>query len=92
MGGEPAQISVKEAVTAAARYFTDVTGYTQGVTVEEVELAEDKTYWLVTLGYLAPQRGGSPLVTLYAPPEVQYKLFKVDAKTGEVTSMKTRKL
>lgn len=73
-------ISAKEAVVAASKHFMEVTGNTSGVTVEELELSKDGKHWLVTLGY---QEVG------YLAQK-SYKVFKVNAKTGSVVSMKMR--
>ncbi len=76
-------IEAKDAVIAAAKYFTDITGHTGGVIVEEIELSDDEKYWLVTLGFKEREE------LMYAEKKA-YKLFEVDAYTGEVRSMKIR--
>ena len=86
---EAQRIPAKDAVTAAAAYFTEVTGYTSGVTVEEIELTEDGKTWLVTLGFVAREER-TPVVWLRA--DKAYKVFSVNAVTGEVTSMKIREV
>jgi len=76
-------IEAKEAVIAAAKYFTDITGHTGGVTVEEIELSDDEKYWLVTLGFKERE-------DFIYPEKQAYKLFEVDVYTGKVRSMKIR--
>lgn len=83
-------ITAKEAVLAATGYFRDVTANAGAVTVEEIELTDDGKYWLVTLGVVAPILNPHPLAALVPQAEVAYKVFKVDAKTGLVKSMKLR--
>lgn len=79
-------LDVKEAAQKASEYFAALYA-DQGVSkvqLEEVELSDDGKYWMITLGY--PVQG--PLFTV--PPKRQYKVFKIDANTGEVKSMKIR--
>ena len=80
-------IPAKQAVIAATTNFTEVTGITSGVTVEELELTEDGKYWMVTLGYSEPG-----MLPAYLSGAKSYKSFKVDAKTGDVLSMKIREI
>ena len=56
--------------------------------LEEVELSDDEKYWFITLSYPLP----SPVPLLNLPPKKDYKIFKIDSKTGQVRSMKIRKL
>jgi len=80
------RISPKEAVIAATKHFTEVTGITSGVSVEELELTEDAKYWIVTLGYIEPGRA----LTLMGSK--CFKTFKINATTGDVLSMKIREV
>ncbi len=52
--------------------------------LEEVEEAAHGEYRLITLSY--------PVLPHFNLGKKEYKVFKVDAKTGEVKSMKIRKL
>lgn len=79
-------IDAKQAVIAAANYFTQVTGNTSGVTVEEIEREGD--VWLVTLGFYPPAIPSTPFSL--APATKAFKVFRVDATSGEVLSMKIR--
>ena len=81
-------LDVKEAAQRASEYFAGLFA-DQGVSnvqLEEVELTEDGGYWLITLSY--------PLIPSILPVNIvskrNYKVFKIDAKTGEVKSMKIR--
>ncbi len=84
-------LDVKQAAQKASEYFTTLyTGRnTANVQLEEVELTEDGRYWLITLSYpLASLTGLSEFLGKGGPRE--YKVFKIDASTGEVKSMKIR--
>lgn len=86
-------ISPKDAVIAASTYFTEVTGYTSGLSVEEIELTEDGGTWLVTLGYVTEDvTQPIPLHITFPRQCMAYKVFAVNAVTGEVTSMKIRQV
>jgi hypothetical protein len=92
-------VDVKEAAKRAADYFSNIYSdkpYSD-LLLEEVELSEDGRYWLITLSY------ASELSTIRVPsaldpfPKVingprKYKLFKIDAATGNVKAMKIRSL
>lgn len=78
------RISPKDAVITASKYFTEITGYTSGVTIEEVELSEDDNFWLITLGY-----NEYPSYGLIIGKKA-YKQFKINAITGDIISMKVR--
>lgn len=80
-------IDVKQAVSAATRFAEELYGAREslGITLEEVELSSDDREWLITLGIIdtanrfAAQAG-----------QRMYKIFRVNAETGEVHSMKIR--
>lgn len=75
------RISPREAATAASRYYNELTNSAQLGSIEEIELSEDENRWIVTLGFLDTLAAFGPRV---------YKLFEVDARTGEVLSMRIR--
>jgi hypothetical protein len=79
-------IDVKKAVTAALTYAQELGR--SGATLEEVERSSDDRYWLVTLGFARRLNDLSVLGGIKYEPD--YKVFKVDAETGEVLSMKIR--
>ena len=82
-------LDVKEAAQRAAEYFAGLYAE-QGIAnvqLEEVELSEDGQNWLITLSYPAPREVGS-----LAFRARKYKVFTIDASTGEVKSMKIRKV
>jgi hypothetical protein len=98
-------IDVRTAVSAASQYIEslkDIMGSSlPDLRLEEVELSEDKSFWLITLGFdtpLKPQKNdainslnnalGLPILT----SQREYKLIKVNSQTGEVEAMKIRKI
>lgn len=90
---------VRSAVSVAQNYFhsiQDLLGTPlEDLRLEEVELSEDKKFWLITLGFSRPMdKSQNPLGDLVAFPkhERDYKIFKVDVETGDVQSMKIREL
>ena len=89
-------IDVKTAVSAALNYFNflqdNISKEIQTIRLEEVELSEDKNYWLITLGYDVPVKNQfSGIIPTLAPVyKREYKLFKVNSETSEVESMKIR--
>jgi len=86
-------ISVKEAAKNAYEYMKEIPGYenNEEIAVEEVELSEEestaKKYWLITVGYPVGFNILQP-----TSRSKEYKIFKVDADTGEVISMKIRNI
>jgi len=82
-------IDVKQAAQAASDFISGLysSETISDVRLEEVELSEDEKYWLITLSFPLPSSLG---VVYLGGGGRQYKLFKVDADTGEVLSMKIR--
>ncbi len=80
-------LDVREAAQKASEYFAGLyqTQHPGNVQLEEVEMTEDGEYCLITLSY--PQSEMDVLSF-----KRKYKIFKIDAKTGEVRSMKIRKV
>jgi hypothetical protein len=86
-------VDVKTAVRAAVKYFQDLQDVFSGVSLqyrdlrlEEVELSEDESIWLVTLSF------GVPEDAIGMKLHREYKIFVVDSKNAEVRSMKIREL
>jgi hypothetical protein len=88
-------INVKNAVNCAVHYFEDIQDLIgnkiENLRLEEAELSNDRQTWLITLGFDVPIHRNSLLQgsTTY---QREYKLFRVDAKTGEVEAMKIREV
>jgi hypothetical protein len=87
------RIDARQAASAAAAYFKELYPNVVSFSLEEVELSEDGSHWLITLSFEIPAnpRLGGVLVQ-FQPPKTKFKVFKVDAKTGKVVAMKIRKL
>lgn len=97
-------IDVTSAVAAARSYFQDIEkalndSPPENLRLEEVEKSEDAKHWLITLGYDA--RSKLPYVRTLFPPRTtepewgysrEYKLFRINADSGEVEAMKIRKV
>lgn len=96
-------IDVKAAVNSAHQYLQSIQEMVEGpldnLRVEEVELSEDRQAWLITLGYERSLKNCSQPEELLTSPLIakkiffrEYKLFRVNAETGEVESMKIRQV
>ncbi len=97
-------VDVRSAAITAKNYFqslTDLVDEHQNLRLEEVELSEDKNYWLITLGfdshnkqYIHPalKKLNIDDMVIYPNYQRQYKIFKINTETGEVESMKIREL
>jgi len=79
---------VKEATDKAREHLVAFFPDAEKVQLEEVELSVDKKSWLVTMSYEGA--GHSVASSLLVGKSVFYKLFRIDAKSGEVLSMKVR--
>ncbi|MEH2277748.1 MAG: hypothetical protein V7K40_23900 [Nostoc sp.] len=98
-------IDIKTAVNAAYEYIKSLQemmgSSLRDLRLEEVELSEDKSLWLITLGFDIPKKppqsqfenliatSGAFTTVLY---EREYKLFKVNSQTGKVEAMKIRQV
>lgn len=81
-------INVKEATDKAKEYLLSFFPDAENVQLEEVELTEDKSHWLVTISYEGTSN--SVASSLLVGKTVLYKVFRIDAKNGVVISMKIR--
>lgn len=77
-------IDVKKAVNIAVEYLKAFYPHLKQIQLEEVEITDDRKFWFITLSY--PEESN---ITVFPTPK-HYKIFKIDAKTGEVLSMKIR--
>jgi hypothetical protein len=82
-------IGVQRAVAAARDFARDLLDDEKlaGITLEEVELSGDERFWLVTFGFPATTGRFSQFASALAR---DYKVFRVDAENGSVSSMKIR--
>jgi len=97
-----AEIDIKEAVRRAKEFAPTLfeSEKISKLGLEAVERSEDGRYWLVTLGFVRPHLklasrevpSRSPLDEIFPPPEAQrgreYKVFRVDAESGEVVGVR----
>lgn len=81
-------ITVKDASDKAKEYLMAFFPDAEQVQLEEVELSADKKHWLITLSYEGIS--GSVASSMLVGKSLRYKIFKLDAKSGEVLSMKIR--
>ena len=81
-------IDVKEASEKAKEHLVAFFPEAENVQLEEVELSGDKKHWLITLSYEGVSN--SVASSLLVGKAVLYKIFKMDAKSGDVLSMKIR--
>lgn len=81
-------LDVKEAARRASEYFAGLYSDPRinDVQLEEVEISEDGKYWLITLSYPVPPN----IAALNLSYKRKYKVFTIDAETGQVKSMKIR--
>jgi len=66
----------------------NVTEAVSDPSLEEIEMSKDERFWMVTLGYNAPRPKNQHLPEFLQVPMRKLKVFKVDAATGRVLSMK----
>jgi hypothetical protein len=81
-------IDVKEATQKVKEYLVSFFPDAEKVQLEEVELTDDKSHWYITLSYEGMSH--SVASSLLVGKSVRYKIFKLDAESGEVISMKIR--
>ena len=91
-------IDAKQAVKKAMEYLKEMldTVDFRDMLPEEVELSEDDRFWEVTIVFSRRQVSTSegPMASLVGPTEGfkrEFKLFKIDAESGIVRSMKSKK-
>ena len=85
-------LDVKQATKLATDYLTSLydqqLSTSDAIRLEEVELTEDEKYWLITLSF----QSVNPTGTIFFPPRREYKVFRINAETGELQSMKIREV
>lgn len=79
-------IDVKQAVESAGKYVKRLYSEARGLRVEETEIADDSSFWFITLSFF--QESPDDLFG----PDRSYKEFKIDAETGDILSMKIKKI
>ena len=91
-------VNVKDAVAKAMDYLKDMYQLEQfkDVLLEEVDISEDNKYWNVTIGFTRRQEStsGGPMATLIGQSteyKREFKVFQIDAESGDLRSMRSRK-
>lgn len=87
-------ITVNHAIVNATSFAHEMYPITQWFTqLEEVELSNDEKYWYITLSLQSIDTKGVVTFNPFATKQSkEYKIFKVDANSGNVISMKIRTL
>lgn len=87
-------ISMKQAVASAVDFAKALYAeeHLTDLQVEEIESSEDDKLWFITLGWGAPPGSEPGLFGGLSSAVMRrvYKVFSIDAETGEVISMKIR--
>jgi hypothetical protein len=91
-------IDVKQAVATAMNYFRSLMGADglSDIVLEEVELSDDERFWNITLSALLPETKDTgntmSAIALALGQQLRrvYRVFKINAETGAVQSMKMR--
>jgi len=91
-------IDAKQAVKKAMAYLNEMydTADFRDALLEEVELSDDDRTWCVTIGFSRRQMSTSegPMASLVGKTEGfkrEFKVFTIDAESGVVRSMKSKK-
>jgi hypothetical protein len=81
-------MDVKKATEKAVEHFKKFYPNVEKVQLEEVEITDDDKYWNIVLSYENEET--TPLSYLQVGQQRTFKVFKIDANTGMVRSMKIR--
>lgn len=81
------KITARQAYEIATSYFWELLGDKIDLRVEETEMDSDGKNWFITLSYADHDTKVSLIYTTKF-----YKRFKINAVTGQVISMKIRKI
>jgi len=85
------KVTAKQAAQAAVKYLNDVCTppAIENVLLEEIELSDDARFWQVTLSF-KQYPSTSAMSEIWDTAEKKLRVFKVDARSGKVVSMKIR--
>jgi hypothetical protein len=81
---------VKEAVQQAIKIFSELFPNAKDVRLEEVELSTDGPWWEITLSFVP--MGLSAFESVLGQANRVYKRVEIDRETGELNSIKIRKI
>jgi len=82
-------MNINQLADIAAKYLKDFFPDADKIQLEEIEVTDDNKYWNITLSYESsdvPMASSGWLISKTR----KFKIFKIDAKSGEVRSMKIR--
>lgn len=85
-------MTIQELADNALSYLKGFFPDAEKVQLEEIEKTDDNLYWYITLSYESsdiPENSNPWLITTKSR---KFKIFKIDATTGEVRAMKIRDL
>lgn len=93
-------VDVKAAAKISSEYLVSIQDMLespiQDLSLEEVEVSEDRNHWLITLGYTIKINETKSNLFANSSKDEQlqrkYKIFKVDRQSGEIESMKIRQV
>jgi len=89
-------MEVKEVIKIATDYIKELYSADEikDLSLEEVEISEDNKFWIVTMAFTRQMMQPlNPMEAMSGPKFARfYKELKIDAKTGQVRSMKNKKL
>ncbi len=89
------QVDARQATQSAFTYFRtlfpDNLLRVYDPSLEEIEMSKDGQFWLVTIGFNEPRPKNESLPKFLQVPLRKLKVFKVEAATGRVLSMKIPK-
>ncbi|GAA4450078.1 hypothetical protein GCM10023189_10170 [Nibrella saemangeumensis] len=85
-------LTVKEAAQKALEFYEYIYPNIEGALIEEIEMDESQSFWLITLSFPVTAEQGSTLAMFGKQADRRYKTFKIDANSGNVVSMKIREL
>ena len=84
-------LEVKNAVKIAFELFKELydTKKFEDILLEEIALSENKTSWLITLGFYRRAPSVNIMESIGSKKYIRmYKTLQIDANTGEMISMK----
>jgi hypothetical protein len=85
-------LSLKDAAAKAVEYMKQLFPDAHDIIVEEVEMDDSKSFWFITLSIPLGESEQNPFLPLPSNwlNTRRFKSFKIDARNGEVISMKIR--
>lgn len=82
-------MKIQELADTAATYLKGFFPDADKIQLEEIEVTDDNKYWNITLSYESSDIPETHTGWLISKSR-KFKIFKIDAKSGDVRSMKIR--